>query len=178
MRQKLGIIGSILLLANLSACTQARPKNVVWIVIDTLRADHTGFMGYEGRVTPKLDAFSEKSLVFTQAISQSPWTKPSVATMFTSTYPHQHAALKGGDVLGDELLTIAEVLREAGYTTAAFQVNPHVTSHMNFDQGFDVHKDMSSRTRAEKVNSQIMRWLNPWLNILKPHEYFLPTFTI
>ena len=184
MRHHLGLIVLVLELVSLSACTkapprlsaltEAPPRNVVWIVIDTLRADHTGFMGYEVKTTPKLDAFAEKSLMFTQAISQAPWTKPSVATMFTSTYPHQHGALKGlglkGDVLRDELITVAEVLQEAGYATAAFQVNPSLKSEMNFDQGFDVYRDgISYLAKAEKVNSEIKQWLP----VLKRHKYFL-----
>ena len=173
MGRKLVIIVTVLGLVSLAACSPAPRPNIVWIVVDTLRADHTGFLGYPTPTTPHLDALSEESLVFTQAISQAPWTKPSVATMFTSTYPHQHAALKGGkrgDVLRDELLTIAEVLRERGYATVGFQLNPQVNSKMSFNQGLDVYKDdMRYGSRAEVVNSEITRWLR----LLERNKYFL-----
>ena len=173
MGRNIAGLALILCLGVRGACTNAPSPNIVWIVVDTLRADHTGFLG-KTSTTPRLDALSEGSLVFTQAISQASWTKPSVATMFTSMNPRQHGVRKGllrrGDVLPEELLTIAEVLQASGWTTLAVQMNPHLNSQMKFDQGFDVYQDrLPVRSDASTINSEVKQLLK----ILKGQTYFL-----
>ena len=60
----------------------------------------------------------------------------------------------------DDLLTIAEVLQRHKYATAAFQVNPHLSSQMNFDQGFDLYKDDMPFYDAERLNSEVGTWID------------------
>ena len=60
--------------------------NVVLIVSDTMRRDRVGVYGGTAK-TPTFDRFARSNIYFDQAFGQAPWTKPSVATLFTSLYP-------------------------------------------------------------------------------------------
>lgn len=118
--------------------------NVVWIVLDALRADHVG-QNIDGTpVSPFLDQLRDGAISFDGAISQESYTMASVPSYFTSTYPPVHDVLYDQpriDVLSDEFVTIAEVLRDAGYATAAFVFNPHLRAKYGFGQGFEVYDD-------------------------------------
>jgi arylsulfatase A-like enzyme len=126
-----------------------RPS-IVLILVDTLRRDYLGFHGFEGDVSPNLDRLAKESVVFENAFTQAPWTKPSVASLFTSLHPDTHGldnheglfgpranqALTTG-VLPSEAVTLAEALKGAGYRTAALVGNPWLDARYGFDQGFD-----------------------------------------
>ncbi len=130
----------------------ARPS-IVLILVDTLRRDYLGFHGFEGPVSPNLDWLAKESTVFENAFTQAPWTKPSIASLFTSLYPDTHGldnheglfgpresqALTTG-VLPAEAVTVAEALKGAGYRTAAFVANPWIQGRYGFDQGFDSYE--------------------------------------
>ena len=155
----------------------AQPANVILIVNDTMRRDHMGAYGGTAR-TPAFDAFAKENLLFEHAYTQAVWTKPSVATLFTSLYPSQHGvetdpqlrnpfdtqrtgALMETDVLSSDFTTLAEVMRAAGYRTAAFVANPWLEKRFGFDQGFDVYDDSFAQwgTRGEVVSQAGLRWL-------------------
>ncbi len=106
--------------------------NVVWISLDTLRADHLGTYGYERPTSPNLDAFAARSLRFDWAISQAPWTRPSHRSMLTGVYP----ASRGG--LDSPM--IGEVLYRAGYQTFAVTGGGQVDSTLGFDRGFEIYR--------------------------------------
>src|SRR4029079_15656401 len=72
--------------------------NVLVLLVDTLRADHVGVYGAAPRPTPALDALAASGLVFTEAVSQSSWTLPSVSSLFTGLHPRSHGAI--GDAGG------------------------------------------------------------------------------
>ncbi|MBN1871292.1 MAG: sulfatase [Candidatus Omnitrophica bacterium] len=121
----------------------AKP-NVVWFLIDALRADHLGCYGYERETSPFIDSFAESSVLFKYALSQESYTQASVPSYFTSTYAFEHQVLydyPSVDILGSRFVTIAELLRENNYKTAGFVFNPHLKSMFNFNQGFDLYDD-------------------------------------
>lgn len=109
--------------------------NVVLVVVDTLRVDALGFVAQQTQ-TPNVNAFARDAVVFRQAYAQSSWTRPSIATMITGLYPQQHGAREKFDPLPDRVVTLAEILRDAGYWTAAFVTNINVAPIFNFHQGF------------------------------------------
>jgi arylsulfatase A-like enzyme len=135
--------------------TPAQPPNVIFILADTLRADYLGTYGFQGDISPHLDALASESVVFDNCLSQAPWTKPSVASIITSTYPRvhnltNHAGMFWSEssekpfetgVLSSDFTTMAECFKELGYDTAGFVANPWITSEFGFGQGFDVYKD-------------------------------------
>ena len=85
-------VAALLCLGPVSSCHQdpSRPRNILLLIVDTLRADHVGLYGYERPTTPELDRFGEQSMWFTSVVAPAPWTLPSVASLMTSTYPSIH----------------------------------------------------------------------------------------
>ena len=115
-------------------------KSIILVTVDCLRADHTGFMGYQRRTTPFLDSLAVESFVFPAAIAAGAPTYYSLPSILASRYP---LAL-GRDVLGiaPQETTITTVLRKAGYATAAFTAgNPYLSPQFGYDQGFDQFRD-------------------------------------
>lgn len=113
------------------------PFNVVMVLIDTLRADHLGAYGYDRPTSPVFDALAREGTLFEGVTAQAPWTKPSVASLMTGRFVHNHGVVSSRDALADDAHTLAEALRERGYRTAAFSGNPWITPEFRFDQGFD-----------------------------------------
>lgn len=131
-------------------------NNLVLILVDSLRKDHVPWYGYWRNTTPRLLEFSKHALVFDQYVTQAPWTKPSVASLLTSTYPSNHGAVtqKQDSHLPLSLVTLAEVLRDAGYYTAAVMVNPHMgdkNSSKGFEQGFETYQYISAAAAAAEL---------------------------
>ncbi len=143
-------------------------KNVIFILIDTLRADHVGAYGYFRDTTPFLDDFARNHLMYDLAIAPAPWTCPSMASIFTSLYPSAHGVFKYREedgtytmssIIDPDLITLAEVLQQHGYRTAGVTANAWVAEDLGFAQGFDtfVTVDYSS---AEKLNEEAVKILN------------------
>jgi arylsulfatase A-like enzyme len=111
--------------------------NVLMIIIDALRADHLGCYGYSRNTSPTIDRLGSEGAIFLNAIAQWPSSSPSHASIFTSTYPHTHQCFPNGAKLDTNLVTIAELLENYGYSTAAFIANPLISKEANFNQGFN-----------------------------------------
>jgi arylsulfatase A-like enzyme len=111
--------------------------NILWIVMDTTRADHLSSYGYYRNTTPYIDSIAKEGVLYKNAFSEAPWTTPSHASMFTGLFPSGHGVDQAWNWLGDNFTTIAEVLHEQGYYTAAFSNNVYVSKSNNLAQGFD-----------------------------------------
>ena len=152
-------------------------SSVILIVNDTMRRDRLGAYGGPAR-TPAFDAFARENLLFEKAYTQSPWTKPSISTLFTGLYPSQHRVatdpqlrnpfdtrrtgpIVDTDVLDASFETLAEAMKAAGYDTAAFVSNPWMEKRFGFDQGFDVYDDSFAQWGAsgEQVSRAALAWL-------------------
>jgi arylsulfatase A-like enzyme len=167
--------------------------NLIIVLNDTMRRDSPGIYGGSAK-TPHFDAFAGANLLFENAVTQAPWTKPSVATLFTSLYPSQHQLAshpplqrvedgEGGDgivesdVLASSLDTLAEVLRMNGMRTAAFVSNPWMARPFGFDQGFEVYDESFARWGAS--GDEVIEAGLAWLQSLEEGErYFLYLHTI
>ncbi|MDG2308706.1 MAG: sulfatase [Candidatus Binatia bacterium] len=154
--------------------TREGPPSIVLVLIDTLRADYLGTYGFEGDISPELDRVADESIVFESAFSQAPWTKPAIASLFTSLHPEQHGVIahmgRYGDREGESprasalpqrAVTMAEMLRGAGYETAAFIANPWIQRRLGFAQGFDVFdaKDVGNQVPARVLLDKAGAWL-------------------
>jgi arylsulfatase A-like enzyme len=120
--------------------TARSPRNVLLIGIDTLRADHATLSsgGGTGReLTPHLAALASRGTRFEAAVSQAPWTMPAFASILTGRYPHEHGAISLAGSLRPEEVTLAEVLREAGWATRAVVSHEYVDRWHGFAQGFE-----------------------------------------
>jgi len=151
--------------------------NIVFVLVDALRADRLGVYGGVRQLTPAIDAFAAEGLLFEQVIAQAPWTQPSVASIFSAVYPGVHQVrdyqlawdatfteAPSVAVFSERLTTLAEALRQGGYQTAAFSANPFVAADFGFGQGFD-HFDSSfasftkESTSGRTINEAVFRWL-------------------
>ena len=110
---------SMLLLVAASLYAAEKP-NVILITLDSTRADRMGFLGAKGGLTPHLDALAKQSVVFEHAYAQSPDTLASDAALLTGTYPPYNHVSQFGASLAPSLPYLPQLLRAAGYRTAAF----------------------------------------------------------
>ncbi len=134
---------------RLQAASDDRPQppNIVFIVLDTVRADHLSSYGYSRPTTPNLDRLAARGVLFENAIAPTSWTLASHASMFTGLLPHQNGAdwwlpLPAGP------RTLAEILRSRGYTTAGFVGNfDYCQRGWGIGRGFDTYVDASDSFR-------------------------------
>jgi arylsulfatase A-like enzyme len=113
------------------------PPNLVLIVVDTLRADFTTPYGYEKNTAPELERWAKRGVLFERTLSQSSWTKMSMASLMTSLWPRSHGIREAKDGLASDAVTLAEVLSDAGYATYGVQTNGWLHQSFGFHQGFD-----------------------------------------
>jgi arylsulfatase A-like enzyme len=159
----------------LVACGRAEPEppstyrpNFLVVVVDALRADRLGVNGYSLPTTPEIDRLAAEGVNFSSAYAHSTWTKPSIATLFTSLYPGQH----GLDLLEEEgdgkfltrslagdFVTLAEGFQHAGYATAAVYHQLHLERRFGFGQGFDFYRHRKGAA-AQGLNRHLRRWLD------------------
>ena len=168
----------------------ARP-NIILILIDALRKDHLGCYGYQKNTSPNIDLFAEEAFKFEDTISTCSWTSPSIASLFTSLYVSSHGLLthsqKTTDILDLNLVTLAEVLKENGYTASAFVANRWIREEFNYHQGFDLFKQVGIdvyRPSAASLRERFFSWLADkpqkpffaYLHFMDVHGPYLPPY--
>ncbi len=160
-------------------------RNVVFIVMDTVRKDHLSVYGYDRPTTPALDRFAEEARVFEQAVAPAPWTLPVHASLFTGLYPSQHGASQEQPYL-ESAVTLAETLSMQEYSTACYTSNTWITPYTKLTRGFDNHDNFFealpsdvlsgplARVWKEMNDRKTLRTIANWLvkagNVV--HEYF------
>jgi arylsulfatase A-like enzyme len=127
------------LLLGLPGCGRHSTTPVVLVSIDTLRPDHLGCYGYPRQTSPNLDAFRKDAILFRNAFAHAPSTLASHAAILTSLLPPHHGASVDDLAVSREVLTLAEVMREARYSTASFNGGIQLDAAYGLDQGFDVY---------------------------------------
>ena len=157
------------LIAGLPAPPRNKP-NLLLIVLDTLRADHLSSYGYERSTTPNIDRLAARGVVFEYAFANSSWTLPSHASLLTGRLPFEHKA-DWWDPLDRTYPTLAEVLAQRGYRTAAFAANTsYVTPEWGLARGFSHFEAYGSSLADDVVRTVYGRKLA--LNILPHLGYF------
>jgi len=155
----------------------SRGKNIILVVVDALRADHVSGLGYDRRITPNLDRFIEKSVVFENAWSQSSWTVPSTATLLTGQYSYTHGLYDVNHwFLVPGIATITENFQRSGMTTGAFVANHLISTDNNFTVGFEDFYTIPWCTAAQ-LNRSFLNWLDnhgekrffAYLHYMEPH---------
>ncbi len=114
--------------------------NLLFVVIDTLRAERLGSYGYERDTSPRLDRLAASGVRFARHLAQSSWTKASMASLWTGLYPARTGILRFDHVIPEEARMPAEILRDAGFQTVGLYRNGWVAPTFGFDQGFEVYK--------------------------------------
>ena len=156
----------------------AAKPSVILISLDTLRADRLCGYGYRRATSPHLDRFArDHGVVFRHAFANAPWTVPSHVSMLTAWLPsfhgvnqdfHEYRAWAANQnprfrVLPDQIKTLPELLRQAGYLTGAF-ANLH--PEIGFARGF------ASFVRREAVTEQLSL-VSEWISLRKDAPFFL-----
>jgi arylsulfatase A-like enzyme len=135
---------------------EADPRpDVLLITVDTLRADRFGFTGHAAARTPNIDRLAREGAVFTDAITPVPRTTQSVASIFTSRYPSQHGVKQIGERLPERAITLAEILRQAGYWTGAVSANGVASQEQGLEQGFDHFTDSQTLKQRYGLRGKI-----------------------
>ena len=169
-----------------------RPEgvNVLLVTFDTTRSDRIGCYGYEIASTPSLDQLAEQGVLFERAFAPAPLTSPSHATMLTGLLPPEHGLRTNGrDRLDDKIPTLAEILSERGYRTAAFIAAFVLDSKFGMDRGFQTYDDdltgteetdhpMHRSRSGERVVDLALSWLDRnrdgpffcWVHLYEPHD--------
>ncbi len=165
--------------------------NIVLIVVDTWRADHLKLYGYDRSTTPFLDQFAANGVMFKDARSQAGCTFPSVNSLLTSQQPQiflQTMKEYGWGIPG-YLPTLAEMLKQVGYSTAAVSASPIIRVNPGpqnpdggFGAGFDQFDDSCERKPAPCVNEGAFKMLDSvaedpfflFLQYFEPHDPFQP----
>jgi arylsulfatase A-like enzyme len=184
---------AVVALAILS-CTPAAPPrpNILFISIDTLRADHLGTYGYKRPTSPRIDEFAKTAVVFEQAHSAASWTLPSLTSLMTSLYTSTHGMRKQESRLDPSFHTLAELLRNAGYDTAMVVSHYFLSGRYGLQKGFthvDSHllqMDMIAGITSPEITEKGVDWIRDkaavrdgipwflWLHYFDPHDTYLP----
>jgi arylsulfatase A-like enzyme/Flp pilus assembly protein TadD len=195
-----GLLSAVYIVANRGGAAvppaRAEPKpNVIFITVDTLRADHLGCYGYAAIQTPNIDQLARTGARFTQAYTAIPVTLPAHTALFTGAYPMATGMHDfSGNKLSANTATLAKVLRDNGYATAAFIGSAVLDSRFGLNQGFDTYFDHFDFSRLLEINldqmerrgdlvmDEALRWLklNPrqpfflWVHLYDPHDPYTP----
>jgi arylsulfatase A-like enzyme len=111
--------------------------NIVLIVIDALRPDHLGCYGYGRPTSPVIDGLAQDGILFETAVAAAPWTKTSFASFLTSLYPFQHGVTTWESIMPESVVTVAELLRDQGYSTMAIVNMLGITDRFKVLKGFE-----------------------------------------
>ena len=167
-------------------------RNLLIVTIDTTRPDRLGFYGNSDIATPNLDRLAARSAVFTRALATTPITLPSHASILTGLYPHHHGVRTNGlPPLEPDQTTLAELLSEHGYETAAFVSSFILERQFGLDQGFTLYDDEThdeaavmgySERRADRTTDRALEWLRGsherpfflWVHYYDPHASYAP----
>jgi len=166
--------------------------NLLLITIDTLRTDRLSCYSPEHLKTPNIDSLASKSVIFTRAFAHTSTTLPSHTNILLGTTPLYHGVHDNLNFkVRDEYLTLAEHLKQDGYSTGAFVGAFPLDSRFGLAQGFDTYdgdfgltasgKVVSAERPAEIVVERALEWLNQrcspwflWVHCYDPHDPYEP----
>jgi len=137
-----------------------KKPDIVLYVIDALRADHLGCYGYGRQTTPSIDRFARENALYRNAYSNSAWTKPASASLFTGLFPKNHMTQRIKDCLPESAVTMAEELGKNGYRTAAVVGNEVLDPQFGIGRGFEAFQ---VRATSSKINQEAFRFLDSLL---------------
>ncbi len=163
--------------------------NVLFIVVDSLRADHLGCYGYAKNTSPNLDALAREGTLFRQTFAPGIPTTPAFTTLFTGQHPYRHGVLShGGDMLLEPgVLLLPQLAKNAGAVTIGVD-NLAVQGNGRgswFTRGFDFYSAFSYQPfgkQSEELANRTMRFLTEFqkenfflfLHLWDPHTPYAP----
>lgn len=173
-----------LVLVTLVSCGgHEAPLNVIIIGVDTLRPDHLGCYGYGRDTSPVVDRLAAEGVLFENVISQSPWTSPSFASVFTSLYPTQTGLVSVGTSMRETFPTLGTLLRAEGYATGAIINATVLKPEFGINRGFDYYYTTPRKGRiADGTTRDALAWIDSvpgapfflFAHYYDPHEPYAP----
>ncbi len=169
--------------------------NVVLITLDTVRADHLHCYGDDKIKTPVIDGLAHDGVLFERAVTQTPLTGPSHASIFTGENPNvHHVRDTGGFALQPSSVTLASTLQQSGWDTAGFISAAVLSRQFGFNQGFATYDDqipeivdkntgeLAAARPANVTVDHAIQWLNQqsgkpffvWLHLYDAHQPYNP----
>lgn len=146
---------AFVLFASLTA--SAGLPHVVFVSVDTLRADRLGAYGYDGNTSPFLDSLAKRGWRFEEALVTMPATTPSHASMLTSSMPWRHGSLGNAYAMNDRIDTLATALSRRGYRTAAAVAVNHIGRAKGFARGFHAFTEPSAKDGPRRAADKVSR---------------------
>lgn len=146
-----GVLATLVFQAPRNETASATGPNIVLIVLDTVRADHVGCYGYSLKTTPHIDELASKGVLFEQAITPSPWTAPSHASIFTGLFPGQSQVHEKNILLDPQIPTLASLLSQKGYQTVGFTNNVYVRRRLGLAHGFQDYEELWGRNEISSL---------------------------
>jgi arylsulfatase A-like enzyme len=159
--------------------------DILLITIDTLRADSLEPYGATDTETPNIARLAGEGVVYEAATTPMPLTRPAHASILTGLYPDQHGVVTNHRLMPEEVVTLAEMLRETGYQTAGFTGIRFLNKRSGLGQGFDDFDGprKGEKPRAKDVVERAGSWLGNadpeipillWVHVYDPHQPYEP----
>lgn len=127
--------------------------DVLFIVMDTVRAQSSSTYGYSRETTPNLSRIAQEGVLFRDVMAPATWSLPAHAALFTGTFPSWNNANDETRFLDTRLPTLAEILGDAGWQTRCFSANPHISDSFGLTRGFQANdKAWSTGTSARNFS--------------------------
>lgn len=183
----LTLCAGLLATVDARAADAPRRPNILFILIDTLRADALGAYGQTLPTSPRIDALAEGATVYERAWTQYTWTGPSYVSYMTSRYARTHGwdyQLNKPDsfrALDARAPMLAEVLKAWGYATNGQHSQPNLRPDLSFDRGFDAFVRGADRGVVRGAVANIGKWADDarpnflYVHLMAPHVPLLPS---
>jgi arylsulfatase A-like enzyme len=137
--------------AHLPQQNSATRTNILLIVVDTLRWDFVSAYGFPRPLTPNMDALAREGVLYENAISASPWTTPSHASLFTGQYPSRNGVDGRNILLDPASKTLAAELSRIGFQTAGFINNVYIRRQTGLGRGFQQYEEFWGRNECSSI---------------------------
>jgi len=150
------------------------PRGVVLFLLDTVRRDRLNAYGFGRETAPNVNRLAAEGVLFEDAIAQGAWTKVSVPSILTSTYPTSNGIYELNHRMPASGVTLAEAFREAGYATWASSSGRFTGRGSNLHQGVEVLHEADSflsDNRGKNARDVVDRLL-PWIERHKDAPFF------
>ena len=153
--------------------------NVLLISIDTCRADHLSCYGYKSKTTPNIDALAAEGILFENVITTNPQTLPAHSSMLTGTISPYHGVHdNNGYHLEQSNVSLAEILKDAGFTTGGIISATVLNSQLGIAQGFDTYherfeKYLQGNIAVQRRGGETTAVALDWLEKNKDKKFFL-----
>ncbi len=160
-------------------------RNVVVLLVDTLRADALSLYSETRVRSPQMERFAREGTIFQRCQAPSNWTKPSCASVLTGLHPLTHRALGEGSALSSSVHLVSEMFQQSGFQTAALIANGYLAAEFGFNQGWHLYRNYIRerlQTEAEHVFGDAITWMEEhreqrtftYIQTIDPHVPYDP----